>query len=289
VALTLRTLGGLTTSEIARAFLAPETTMAQRLVRAKRKIKAAGIPYRVPPVELWPERLQSVLSVVYFIFNEGYQASSGARLTRADLCDEAIRLGRILVALVPREAEALGLLALMLLHDSRRTARSDADGGLITLEHQDRSRWDRERMDEGKQTLLRALALRRPGPYQIQASISAVHADAESHDRTDWTQIAGLYERLFQYNSSWVALLNRAVAVSFADGPEAGLAALEPLATSEGIDRYQPFHAARADLLRRANRPEEAAQAYARAIELSGNDAERTFLTRRRNALDPSR
>lgn len=282
VALTLRTLGGLTTGEIARAFLAPETTMAQRLVRAQRKIKAARIPYRVPPLELWPERLQSVLAVVYFIFNEGYRASSGPRLTRADLCEEAIRLGRVLVALAPGEAEVGGLLALMLLHDSRRAARSDHAGRLVTLEEQDRELWDRARIAEGKQTLLRALALRAAGPYQIQASISALHADAASHEQTDWRQIVGLYERLHRLTPSWVVLLNRAVAISFAEGAEVGLAEIDGLPTGDGAERYQPFHAARADLLRRAGRAAEAAEAYARALELTDNEMERDFLERRR-------
>jgi len=285
VVLTLRTLGGLTTTEIARAFLVPETTMAQRLVRAKRKIKAAGIPYRVPPAELWPDRLASVLSVVYFVFNEGYSATSGGRLTRADLCDEAIRLGRILVELAPGEPEAAGLLALMLLHDSRRAARADGDGNLVPLEHQDRGKWDRERIRAGDALLRRALAIGRPGPYQIQAAISGVHAGATSHADTDWHEITALYRKLYELRPSWVVRLNEAVALSFAEGPHAGLAALAPLEGLDVLERYQPFWAARADLLRRAGRTDEAAAAYRRAIELTGNEAERRFLAGRLEGL----
>ncbi len=281
VALTLRTLGGLTTTEIARAFLVPEPTMAQRLVRAKRKIQAAKIPYRVPPPDLWPERLASVLSVVYFIFNEGFSATSGDRLTRAELCREAIRLGRILVDLAPSEPEALGVLALMLLHDSRRAARVDADGNLMTLEQQDRGQWDRETIREGDELLRKALAMKRPGPYQIQAAISAVHAVADAYDKTNWGEIAGLYRALFELQPSWVVRLNEAVALSFAEGPQAGLDLLAELDGLEAVHRYQPYHAARADLLRRAGRLEEAAAVYRRAIELSRNEADRRFLEQR--------
>jgi RNA polymerase sigma-70 factor (ECF subfamily) len=260
IALTLRTLGGLTTTEICRAFLIPETTMAQRLVRAKRKIQAAGIPYRVPPPRLWPERIQSVLAVIYFIFNEGYQATSGETLSRADLCLEAIRLGRILVELASNEPEARGLLALMLLHDSRRESRTD---------------------DAGEALLQQALAGRAAGPYQVQAAISALHAHAASYRSTDWTQIAALYARLDEMQPSWVVKLNQAVALSFAQGPGTGLAELALLENSPGIDRYQPFHAAMADMLRRAGRLSEAALAYRRAIECSDNQAEQEFLERR--------
>ena len=285
VALTLRALGGLTTTEISGAFLVPETTMAQRLVRAKRKIKAANIPYRVPPPHLWPERLASVLAVVYFIFNEGHSATSGPRLTRADLCGEAIRLGRVLVDLAPHEPEAAGLLALMLLHDARRPARTDDDGRFVPLEHQDRDLWDRERIAVGDRILRAALAMRKPGPYQLQAAISAVHAGASSHADTDWQQIVGLYRKLYELQPSVVVRLNEIVALSFAEGAEVALAALAELENAEVLQRYQPYHAARADLLRRAGRTEEAAAAYHRAIELTGNATERVFLESRLEAL----
>jgi RNA polymerase sigma-70 factor (ECF subfamily) len=285
VALTLRTLGGLTTEEISRAFLVPEPTMAQRLVRAKRKIRAANIPYRVPPAHLWPERLDSVLAVIYFIFNEGYRASSGGRYTRADLCDEAIRLGRVLAELAPAEPEAAGLLALMLLHDSRRAARTDAAGSLVTLEEQDRGLWNREQIREGERLLHAALALRRPGPYQVQAAISAVHASSASHAATDWEEIVLLYRKLAELQPTPVVKLNEAVALSFAAGVEAGLGALAALEGREALELYQPLHAARADLLRRAGRLDEAAAAYRRALELTANAAERQFLERRLRAL----
>jgi len=278
VALTLRTLGGLQTPEIAHAFLVPETTMAQRLVRAKRKIRDANIPYRVPPPHLWPERVESVLAVIYFIFNEGYSVTAGDGPTRADLCLEAIRLGRTLVDLAPGEPEAVGLLALMLLHDSRRRARTDAEGGLVTLEDQDRSLWNRDQIDGGERLLRAALSLGRAGPYQVQAAISAVHANASSHAETDWREITLLYRRLFELQPSWVVRLNEAVALSFAEGAEAGLQALGELEAGANLDGYQPFHAARADLLRRAGRLDEAAGAYRRALDLSANAAERRFL-----------
>ncbi len=281
VALTLRTIGGLTTTEIARAFLVPETTMAQRLVRAKRKIKAARIPYRVPPPHLWPERLHSVLSVIYLVFNEGYAATLGRQPTRAGLCEEAIRLGRILVDLVPRESEAAGLLALMLLHDARRRARVDDQGNFVTLEQQDRSLWHRQQIEAGARLLQRAIDLGRIGPYQIQAAISAVHARAESYGGTDWHEITSLYGKLYELLPSPVIALNKAVALSFAEGVEAGLAALTELDEQGVLEHYQPFHAARADLLRRAGREQDAATAYRQALMLTRNAAEQRFLEAR--------
>ena len=285
VALTLRTLGGLTTDEIARAFLVPEATMAQRLTRAKRKIKAAGIPFKVPEPDLWPERLNSVLSVTYLIFNEGYAASSGEGPTRGELCREAIRLGRILTQLVPGEPEAAGLLALMLLHESRRRARSDVAGNLVTLEHQDRARWDQDLITEGANLLERALAEGRPGPYQIQAAISALHAQAASYVATDWHEITLLYRELYVLQPSPVVRLNGAVALSFAAGAEAALPTLNELAEEGVFQSYQPFHAALADTLRRAGRRSEAAAAYRQAIELSRNTAEQRFLRGRLEGL----
>jgi RNA polymerase sigma-70 factor, ECF subfamily len=281
VALTLRTLAGLTTAEIARALLVTETTMAQRLVRAKRKIRNAAIPYRVPPASLLPERTAGVLAVLYLLFNEGYSATSGADVVRADLCAEAIRLARLLARLMPGEPEAGGLLALMLLHDSRRTARTDSEGELVTLEEQDRGRWNRAEIAEGQQVLQHVLGAGRPGPYQLQAAIASCHARAEKTADTDWQAIARVYGQLARIAPSPVVQLNQAVAVGMAQGPEAGLALLDSLAASGALAGYHLLPAARADLLRRLGRPGEAASAYEQALDLVGTEAERRYLARR--------
>jgi RNA polymerase sigma-70 factor, ECF subfamily len=279
VALTLRTLGGLSTPEIARAFLVGESAMAQRLVRAKRKIRAAGIPYEVPADERLPERLPSVLAALYLVFNEGYLATSDAALVRRELCAEAIRLGRLLATLMPDEPEALGLVALMLLHDSRRETRTGAAGELVLLEDQDRSRWDSGEIAEGLGLAERALRLGPAGPYALQAAIAAEHCRAPDAASTDWPRIAALYAALAQVSRSPVVELNRAVAVAMAEGPESGLELIDALAA--GLDGYYLFHSARADLLRRLGRSGEAAAAYRRAVELAANPVEREFLERR--------
>jgi RNA polymerase sigma-70 factor (ECF subfamily) len=285
VALTLRAVGGLTTGEIARAFLVSEPTMGKRIVRAKRKIADAHIPYRVPADEELPDRLRGVLRVVYLIFNEGYVATGGDRLVRGELCAEALRLGRLLHELMPDDAETGGLLALMLLHDARRGARVDGAGRFVRLEEQDRSRWDAARIAEGLDVLRGALRLRRPGEYQLQAAISALHVQAPDAGATDWSQIAQLYGALNRLNSSPVVTLNRAAAVGFAAGPGAGLELLAPLLADPALDRYAPLHAVHAELLRRRGEPAAAAEAFGRAIALTGNAVERAELERRRAAL----
>ena len=281
VALTLRTLGGLTTTEIAHAFLLPETTLAQRLVRAKQKIRLARIPYEVPALERLSERLAAVQAVIYLIFNEGYAASAGKSLVRNDLCAEAIRLGRVLCELLPHEPENLGLLALMLLQDSRRKARVNDRGELVTLEEQDRSLWDRAEIDEGVRLVEGALTLGRVGNYQLQAAIAAVHCEAETAADTDWRQIVALYEELLRLSASPVIALNHAAAVAMAGDFAAGLKLIEEIGQAGKLDNYYLFHAARADLLRRLNRLDEAHAAYQRALSLTTNQIEQRYIRRR--------
>ncbi|MCU1426624.1 MAG: polymerase subunit sigma-24 [Actinomycetia bacterium] len=278
VALTLRTLGGLTTEEIARAFLVSEPTMSQRLTRAKQKIRLANIPYRVPPDHELPDRVHAVLAVIYLVFNEGYAATAGDTLVRRELCTEAIRLARVIVELMPDEPEAIGLLALLRLHDARRDTRVDDDGKLWLLADQDRTRWDRDAIAEGTALVDRALRLGRPGPYQIQAAIAALHAEAQTADATDWSQIAALYAALLRYTNSPVVELNRAVAVAMADGPVLGLRLVDELAGVELLQRSHLFHATRADLLRRLERNEEARAAYRQALDLARTAPEQAFL-----------
>jgi RNA polymerase sigma-70 factor (ECF subfamily) len=281
VALTLRLIGGLQTPEIARAFLVPEATMAQRLVRAKHKIRAARIPYRIPRAAELPERLRPVLSVVYLIFTEGHVASAGDELVRTDLCAEAIRLARSLAELMPDEPEVQGLLALLLLTESRRSARSSADGELVRLPDQDRSRWDSALIEEGQAIVRACLRRNQPGPYQLQAAIAAVHSDAHTAQATDWGQIVALYDQLVAHGPTPIVALNRAVAVAERDGAAAGLALVEALE----LERYHLWHATRADLLARLGRPAEAAAAYDAALERTANRAEQSLLLRRRAAL----
>jgi RNA polymerase sigma-70 factor, ECF subfamily len=283
VALTLRLLGGLTTAEIARAFVVPEATMAQRLVRAKGKIRDARIPYRMPAAEDLPERIAAVLAVVYLIFNEGYTATSGDRLVREDLCAEAIRLGRLLAELMPDQPEVMGLLALMLLIESRRATRTTRDGDLVLLMDQDRGRWDRRLIAEGQAIVRQCLRRQDPGPYQIQAAINAVHSDAATADATDWRQILQLYDQLLAIAPNPIVALYRAVAVGELDGPHAALTIVDAL----NLEAYQPFHAIRADLLRRLGRFADAALAYEAAIDRTLNETERAFLRRRRQEVTP--
>ena len=285
-ALTLRALGGLTTGEIARAFLVAEPTMGKRIVRAKAKIADAGIPYRVPPAEELPERLRGVLRVLYLIFNEGYARTEGDGLLRPDLCAEAIRLADLLTELMPDEAEAWALLALMLLHDGRAAARTDPAGRFVALGDQDRSRWDKAALARGRAALARSVRLGPPGPYALQAAITALHVEAPDPEETDWVQVAALYARLAQLDPSPVVALNHAAAVGFAAGPKAGLALIEPLLAEPKLERYPPLHATHADLLRRHGDREAAAAAYERAAALTANAVERDELRRRRAALD---
>jgi len=284
VALTLRLLAGLTTGEIARAFLVPEATMAQRIVRAKGKIRDAGIPYRVPSENELADRVDAVLAVIYLLFNEGYTASSGAHLVRDELCAEAIRLGRLLVELLPNEPEPLGLLALMLLVESRRPARLDENGRMVRLADQNRALWKRDLVDEGQRLVRRCLRRNQPGVYQLQAAINAVHSDAASPVETDWPQILQLYDQLHAIAPGPVIALNRAVALAEVEGPRAALTIVDALA----LDRFHLWHAVRADLLRRLGRPSEATSAYGAAIGLCENDAERDFLSAQRQTLGAS-
>ena len=287
VALTLRALAGLTTTEIANAFLMPEPTMAKRLVRAKHKIERAGIPYRVPPAHLLPERTGGVLAVLYLMFNEGYAASTGDELIRVDLCEEAIRLARVLSGLMPDEPESAGLLALMLYQHSRREARTDAAGNVITLEEQDRSRWNRAEIDQANASLGAAVRRDAVGPYQVQALIAACHANARDADATDWARIAALYERLLEVTVNPVVKLNHAVAVGMANSPEDGLALVDRLAASGELGDYHLLHATRADFLRRLGRNPEAADAYRQSLTLARTDAERRYLSKRLQEVSP--